>query len=275
MSLLTKLERVLGRFAIPNLALIIVAGQVLGWVLALKAGPAIERVALLPKAVLAGEPWRLVTFVFLPPYLGVSPVSLVLMVFGWMLFYVMGSALEGFWGTFRFNLFFGIGWALTVAVSFVTPDFYATNLYLLLSVLLAFAFLSPDYTLLVFFILPVKIKWFALLIWLGYALMVVVGPWPVRLLVVAATGNFIVFFARDVVDRVRSGRRRMAHQARMAGARREAGEPRHRCRICGRTDLSHPQLDFRYCSKCAGNECYCTDHIFNHEHVLVDQAAKQ
>jgi hypothetical protein len=67
----------------------------------------------------------------------------------------------------------------------------------------------------------------------------------------------------------------MAHQSAVFGARRDEREPRHRCRICGRTDLSDPKLDFRYCSKCAGNECYCSDHIFNHEHVRADENAKR
>ncbi len=275
MSLLNQLERVLGRLAVPNLALIIVAGQVLFWGLASMGGFNLEPVALRPAAVLAGQPWRLITFVFLPPYLGTAMFSLVMMAFGWYLFYLMGGALETFWGVFRFNLFIGLAWLLSVAVSFATPELYATNVYLLGSVFLAFAFLNPDFTLLVFFILPVKIKWLALIQWLGYAYLCAVGTWSDRLLVLAATGNFLVFFTGDIVERIRTGRRRMAHQARMAGVRREAGEPRHRCRICGRTDLSDPQLDFRYCSKCAGNECYCSDHIFAHEHVLVDESAKR
>lgn len=275
MSLLTKLERALGRFAIPNLALIIVAGQVLIFGLALGARLSIERIELVPKIVLAGEPWRLVTFVFVPPYLGSGAFSLMFMVFGWYLFYLVGAALEEFWGAFRFTLFMGLGWMLTAAVAFATPGDAATNFYLLGSVFLAFAFLNPDFTLLLFFILPVKIKWLALLAWIGYGVTFALGTWSDRLLVLAATGNFIVFFAGDIVGRIRTGRRHMVHQARMAGARREASEPRHRCRICGRTDLTDPQLDFRYCSKCAGNECYCADHIFNHEHVLVDENAKR
>ena len=142
------------------------------------------------------------------------------------------------------------------------------------SVFLAFAYLNPDFTLMIFFILPVKIKWLALLQWLGYAYLVVVGSWSARLLVLAATGNFLLFFAGDIVERIRTGRRRMAHQARVFAGRRDEHESRHRCRICGKTDRSHPQLDFRYCSKCAGNQCYCPEHIFNHEHVLADEEAK-
>ncbi len=274
MSLLTKLERALGRLAIPNLSLIIVAGQVLFWGLWLMVGFPLDRIALRPAAVLAGEPWRLVTFVFFPPSLDMSTLSIVLMAFTWYLFYLMGSALEEFWGAFRFNMFIGLGWLLTAGVAFFTPQVAATNYYFLLSVFLAFAYLNPDFALLIFFVVPVKIKWLALLLWLGYGYKLLAGSWSTRLLVLAATGNFLVFFSGEIVARIRSGRRRLAHQAQTAGARRDAREARHRCRVCGRTDLTDTKLDFRYCSKCAGNECYCSDHIFNHEHVLVDENAR-
>jgi hypothetical protein len=266
MSLLTKLERFLGRFAIPNLSLILVAGQVLFWGLALMAGFNLERLALRPTAVLEGEVWRLVAFLLYPP--NAHPVFIA---FAWYLFYLMGGALDHYWGAFRYNAFLGLGWLLTVAVAFITPGAYASNLFLAGSVFLAFAYLNPDFVMMLFFILPVKIKWLALLQWLGYGFVLVVGPWPARLMVLAATGNFLVFFAGDIAHQIRTGRPRMAHQARVFAARPEEDEPRHRCRVCGKTDLSDPQMDFRYCSKCAGNQCYCAEHIFNHEHVLVDE----
>jgi hypothetical protein len=275
MSLLTKLERFLGHLAIPNLPLYLVAGQVLFWGLALMTGFNLERIALLPAAVLSGEVWRLVTFLFFPASLNTSALSIVLLAFTWYLFFLMGSALEHFWGPFRFNMFIGLGWLLTAAVSFFTPAVYATNVYFLLSVVLAFAFLNPDFTLMIFFILPVKIKWLALLLWLWYAYLFAVGSWSARLMVLAATGNFLVFFASDIVGRIRTDRRRMAHQASVFGARRDEREARHRCRICGKTDITDPQLDFRYCSKCAGNQCYCLEHIFNHEHVPEEAEAKR
>ncbi|MGA2445414.1 MAG: hypothetical protein ABSG50_08335 [Opitutaceae bacterium] len=275
MSLLSKLERFLGRFAIPNLSLYLVIGQVLFWGLALMIGFNLERIALLPVAVFAGEVWRLATFLFLPPSMSADTLSIVFMAFAWYIFYLMGSALEHYWGEFRYNAFIGLGWLLTAAVAFITPRVYATNLFLAGSVFLAFAYLNPDFTLMIFFILPVRIKWLALFQWLVYGYMLVVGPWSARLMVLAATGNFLVFFARDILQQLRTGRWRMAHQARVFAASQDEHEARHRCRVCGKTDLSHPQLDFRYCSKCAGNQCYCPEHIFNHEHVLVDEDAKK
>ena len=275
MSLLTKLERLLGRFAIPNLSLYLIIGQVFFWCLALMAGFNIERIALLPAAVLAGEGWRVVTFLFLPPSLGTDPLSLVFMAFGWYMFYLMGSALEHYWGDFRYNAFIGIGWFLTVAAAFAAPGSYASYSFLAGSVFLAFACLNPDFELLIFFILPVKIKWLALVMWLGFGYKLVVGPWPARLAVLAATGNFLLFFAGDILNQIRTGRRRMTHQARVFAASSDGREPRHRCRVCGKTELSDPRADFRYCSKCAGNQCYCADHIFNHEHVIVDEEPKR
>ena len=274
MSLLSRLERLLGRFALPNLSLYLVAGQVLFWGLAVLTGFPLERIALLPVAVRAGEAWRLVTYLCVPPGAGTGAFSIVMTAFAWYLFYLMGSALEHYWGDFRYNAFIGLGWLLTTAVAFLTPLEYASNLFLAGSVFLAFAQLNPDFELLIFFILPVRIKWLALLMWLRFAYDLAVGSWSDRLMVLAATGNFLVFFAGDIVARVRTGRRRMAYQARALAARPEEGAPRHRCRICGKTDLTHPQMDFRYCSKCAGDECYCAEHIFNHEHVTADEAPK-
>ncbi|MDD3178832.1 MAG: rhomboid family intramembrane serine protease [Opitutaceae bacterium] len=270
MSLLTKLERYLGRLALPNLSLWLVAGQVMFWGLALLGNFDLSRATLLPLAVREGEWWRLFTFLFVPP--AVHPVFIA---FAWYLFYLMGSALEHFWGTFRYNVFLGLGWVLTLAVAFVTPTAYATNLFLAGSVFLAFAFLNPDFELLIFFILPLKIKWLALIQWAGYAFVLAVGSWPARLMVLASIGNFLVFFAGDIVQLMRGGGRSMGQRARKFGTQKAEREPRHRCHVCGKTDITHPQLDFRYCSKCAGDECYCPEHIFSHEHVTAETPARK
>jgi hypothetical protein len=275
MSLLNKLERLLGRFAIANLTLYLIIGQVLFWGLAVMARFNLERIALLPYAVLTGQVWRIVTFLFLPPSLGTGAFAILFLAFAWYLFFLMGTALEHNWGAFRYNAFIGTGWLLTCAVAFLTPGAYASNLFLAGSVSLAFAYLNPNFELLIFLILPVRIKWIALLQWLYYAYILALGQWSDRLMVLAATGNFLLFFSGDIVQHMRSGRRRMAYQANTFASRPDEAAPRHRCRVCGKTNLSHPQMDFRYCSKCAGNQCYCSEHIFSHEHLLVDETAKK
>ena len=269
MSLLNRLERALGRFALPDISLYLVLGQVLVLGLALLAHFDVERIALLPAAVRAGEVWRVFTFLFIPPVLQLTMARAVFLALGWYFFYFMGSALEQHWGVFRFNAFIFLGWLLTVAVSFLAPGSYATNGFLAGTVFLAFAYLNPDFVIYIFFILPVRIKWLALLTWIGYGFAFLVGEWEVRLMVLASVGNFLVFFARDIVLSIRSGKRRMEWQATRFGAAGSDREPRHRCHTCGKTDLSAPQMDFRYCSKCANDECYCTEHIHDHVHVVT------
>jgi hypothetical protein len=257
MSLLDNLERKLRRYAIPTVTIYLILGQALFFVLEMSGRPVIDRMILIPELALRGEWWRLITFLFIPPQ--TSPIFIF---FAWYIFYLMGSALEGHWGAFRYNVFLLVGYVITVAVSFLMPFYPVTNLFIGGSVFLAFAFLYPEFQLYIFFILPVKIKWLALLTWIGYAYKLLVGPGSTRLVVLASISNFLLFFGKDIYWRMKTGRRRMAEQARQFTGKKEAF---HTCAICGKTDISHPQMEFRYCSDCGGLG-YCMDHIFNHEH---------
>lgn len=258
MDLLNDLERKFRRYAVSNITLYLILGQVLFFVFDMSGRFILERVVLIPDRVLAGEWWRLITFLFIPPL--TNPIFAF---FAWYLFYLMGNALEGHWGPFRYNLFLVIGYLVTVAVTFLFPFSSATNIFIGGSVFLAFAFLYPDFTLYIFFIIPVKIKWLALLTWIGYAYQVLFGSWPTRLLVLASISNFLLFFGRDILWRMKTGKRAMATQARQFSGKKEAF---HTCAACGITDVSHPRMEFRYCPECGGLG-YCNDHIFNHEHI--------
>jgi hypothetical protein len=257
MALLDSLEKKLRRYAIPNVTLYLILGQVLFFVLEMSGRSVLGRILLFPSLVLQGEWWRLITFLFVPP--STSPIFIF---FAWYLFYLMGSALEGHWGAFRYNLYLLVGYLVTVAVTFLFPYSAATNIFIAGSVFLAFAFLYPDFQLYIFFILPVKIKWLALLTWIGYGYELLVGPGSTRLVVLASISNFLLFFGKDISWRMKTGKRRMADQARQFSGKREAF---HTCATCGKTDISHPQMEFRYCSDCGGLG-YCMEHIFNHEH---------
>lgn len=257
MSWINKLERSLGKYAITNMTLYLIVGQVLFWVME-RAGRLFSgQVVLIPALVLGGEWWRLVTFLFMPP--SAHPF---LIFFAWYMFYLMGSALEGHWGPFRYNLFLLVGYLVTVVVAFLFPSSEATNIFIGGSVFLAFAYLYPDFQILIMFVLPVKIKWLALLTWIGYAYEILVGTWSTRLLVLASVGNFFLFFGRDLFWRMKSGNRKMVSAARELSGKKQAF---HTCAVCGITDLSHPQMEFRYCPECGGLG-YCNDHIFKHEH---------
>lgn len=272
MSLLDRLERVLGRFAIPNITLYLVMGQVfvlLGWIL---GRIDLRYFELVPARVMRGEWWLVVSFLFDPPTPGGSALSLIFVAFALYLFYFMGNALEGYWGTFRYNAFLFLGVLMTVGAAFITPGAPATNAFLAGTVFLAFAYLHPDFELSLFFLLPIKIKWFALVTWVLYGVTFFRGDWPVRFQVLASVGNFLLFFGRDIVLSMRQRRRRMVRDASQIA--RTEREPRHVCYVCGKTDVSHPQLDFRYCSKCAGDQCYCPEHIQTHAHVVAADEEK-
>ena len=267
--MLDQFERRFGRFGVPHVTLYIIIGQVFVCLSYLLGLLDLRQFVLVPSLVMGGEPWRLLTFLFYPPPVNFNSMfSLALLPFAWWIFYLMGNALEHHWGALRYNLFLLAGIALAIAASFLSPDSAVTNYYLFGSVFLAFAWLNPDFELSLFFILPIKIKWLALFTCGLYVYKLVSGPAPDRWQIVASAATMLLFFGAEFTNSLRYRRRTMAVQAQRVTEEKQGPQPRHRCRVCGKTDLSNPDWDFRYCSKCAGDECYCPEHIANHEHVL-------
>src|SRR5579883_1066491 len=149
----TRLERALGRFAVPHLTVWLIAVQVLVYLACISAGrradagePPEARLALVADRVLAGEVWRLVTFLATPPV--TNPVFAL---FFWYLFYLMGEALEGYWGRARYNSYLLVGYAATVAAAFLHPAGEASNAFVEATVFLAFAYLNPAFEIYLFF----------------------------------------------------------------------------------------------------------------------------
>ena len=289
MSLLPRLERKFGWLAIPNITTILIAGQVLLFgVLLMRRGEGgvdlLANIYLIPSKVLEGEVWRLVTFLFTPP-----ENSSIFVIFFWMLFYLFGTTLEHQWGTFRYNVYLLIGYVANVAAAFLvwfvwsrsvdlaaqpmlaTRGLTATNAFLYGTVFLAFARLYPNFTLNLFFILPIQVKWLALLMWLGYGYAFLSNGPMVKLLIVASVLNYLLFFGPGHWRELRQRGRRRSYQAKTQKA---SSRLVHRCRVCGLTSEESPKTLFRYCSKCAGQACYCPEHIGNHEHVVAPEADK-
>jgi len=265
MSFLDKLDRKFGHLGIPNISLYLVIGQVFVLLATLlgRLDPSI--LVLVPSLVLEGQWWRVVTFLFIPPSPGFFGYLFV--AFAWYIFHLMGSALESYWGVFRYNFFLLLGMILTIGAAFLAPNDIATNTFIAGSVFLAFAYLNPDFELSLFFILPLKIKWLAMITWVLYAVSFFRGDWGTRWQILASVGNFLFFFGADIWRSMGQRRRTMVRDIKKAEVVEDV--PRHRCHVCGKTDRSHPQLDFRYCSKCAGDQCYCPEHIQNHAHVVA------
>lgn len=275
------------RFGIPNLMRVIVIGNVAVYVLMLLTqandANALSFLTFNLNALLHGEVWRLVTFVFVPAYS--SPFALLISLY---FYYWIGSTLERQWGTAKFNLYYISGALLTVLgvvlASLITGNPYLTAAgtgYVNLSMFFAFAFLFPDTTVLLFFILPVKMKWLAYLDGALFAFDIIkaIGAhnWAGVVLPIVALLNFAVFIWPDVhylkerakyqnsrkTVQFRQAQQQQAKQAQQQGYR-------HKCAVCGRTDTDYPDLQFRYCSKCVGYHCFCQDHIFNHVHFTEE-----
>lgn len=267
MSLLARLERRFGGWAVTNLTLLLIVGQVAVYFLDIASRTQGEEslsdlLYLGGDQVLAGQVWRLITYVFLPPSLG--PSGILLNAIAWMFFYFIGSVMEQSWGTFRYNVFILVGWLATTAVAMIQPSLPATNAFFLSSVFLAFARLYPDYIIRLMLILPIKAKWLALIQWLLIALALTspVGA-PMALATVA---NYLLFFWKQHYRDLSDKRRRAVFQAKAAPANK-SGRLRHTCLVCGLSSDDQPKTSFRYCSQCAGQKCYCPEHLRDHEHV--------
>lgn len=252
-----RVEKRFRRFAIPGLTTYLAIGQAFGLILSMTHGDVFDKLGMSAGRVLEGEYWRLFTFMALPPCL--NPIFAF---FGIYLFFLMGSALEGQWGSFKVNVYVLIGWLATIASAFVGPDQVVTNAAIDGSIFLAFAAFYPDFVFYIMFVLPVKVRWLAILAWIGYAWNFAIGDGMTRCLIALSVLNYLLFFGKEIYRRARYGRKRMVEQVQKLKLKHE---PFHTCVECGKTDVSHPRMDFRYCSQCGGLG-YCEEHLANHEH---------
>lgn len=198
MKWIDKLERKFGRYAIKNLmTYIVILNAVVYMFMMIPGVNIIDKLMLDPSLVLKGEIWRLVTYIFIPP--SASPIFIVFVLY---FYYIIGSNLENEWGSFRFNLYYFLGMIGTTIAAFITKG-GATPTYINLSLFLAFAHLYPDFQVMLFFILPIKVKYLAWLDWIVIAYSVIFEPVPYKVAAVVSVINFLIFFGPDVVDGIK------------------------------------------------------------------------
>ncbi len=266
---------------IPNLMLLIAVGTLVSYfvILADQSGMFLNAISFSREKILHGQLWRLFTYIFVPQNTG---IFLFLFLFA---YYSIGRMVERAWGTLKFNLFYLSG-VLIMDVAALILNTTATPFYLNLSLFLALATLYPDSQVLLMYIIPLKMKYLA---W-AYLLLLLVEVVQLNFFPLFAMLNYFLFFGRDCIhvlpdswqDKLRgrsSYRSRpnanwaKSYQKRRTGTSHtgprvvDAPQYRHKCAVCGRTDVSNPELEFRYCSKCSGYYCYCQDHINNHAHI--------
>ena len=281
MNFLNKMERKFGRYAIHNLSAYIIALYVAGYLLYFFAPASIfSYLTLEPYYILHGQVWRLVTWILIPPE---SPgIFTIIMLF---FYYSLGNSLEQTWGAFRYNVYIFMGMISTVLGAFLLYAIFGGNVlfgnslfstyYINMSIFLAFALSYPNMQVMLYFFIPIKMKWMGILYGFFIVYSFVKSSWVGEVAIIASLLNFIVFFlmTRDY-RRVspKEIRRKQDFKRQMNTAKPGNGrQPMHKCAVCGRTELDGDDLEFRYCSKCDGNYEYCQDHLFTHQHVHKKQ----
>ncbi len=287
MNWINKLERKFGKYAIPNLMWYIIILYGVGFAISIVSPEVYYNwLALDASAILHGQIWRVATFLLQPP-----DSSIIFMVFALYLYYVIGRQLEYAWGTFRFNLYFFMGVLFHIVAALLAYIIFGWSLpmgtfYLNLSLFFAYAALYPNQEFLLFMVIPIKVKYLAWLdaAYFGYTILQAFLPAyggsiigfvykANALAAFVSLLNFLVFYlsSRNMKKYApKEVYRRQKYRREVYEAKRnstEANGARHRCAVCGRTELDDPNLEFRYCSKCNGNYEYCQDHLFTHEHI--------
>ena len=267
-------------FGIPRLMMYIVIGTAIVFIIGMMdtTGTFYAQLAFSPEHIFKyGQVWRIISWVFCP--FDNSLLNTALMLY---FYYFIGSTLERVWGTPKFTIYYLMGILLNIVygtvVWFLFERFvFLVPSYLNLSMFFAFAILFPDQVIMLFFIIPVKIKWLALVNAGVFAFSIVRDvvnmSYVTALFPVVALLNLFIFCGGDLIRYLRPVKARTSKQAidfKKAAKqvqRTEAGKQyRHKCAVCGRTDAENPGLEFRYCSRCEGYHCFCADHINNHVH---------
>lgn len=307
---MSKFERKYGKYAIQNLTTVLIACYAVGYIIQLINSDFLLYLTLDPWQILHGQVWRLFTWVVVPPSMGNLFTTLIMLYFYWsigttlehtwgtyrynvylfsgFLFTILGSFLAMGLGFWMYGNMLDLSTAQACADLSRVGSVSFSTLYVNTSIFLAFAATFPDVQVLLMFLIPIKVKWMGIVygiitLWdfLQGAYTNVMTPLGVfkldislfpRIAILASLLNFFVFFFTSRKGILRSPKQiRRQHEYKREVRRNTGAVTRHKCAICGRTDESHPELEFRFCSKCNGNYEYCQDHLFTHTHVQCEK----
>lgn len=280
---MSPFERKFGKYAIRNLSFVLVGCYAVGYLIQLldmTGGALTSYLTLNPYAILHGQIWRLVTWVLIPPSSGGLLFTLIMLYF----YCSIGTSLERTWGTYRYNVYIFQGMLFTIVGSFlllgygylfqpeIIPHFgeiaeLFSTYYINMSIFLAYAATFPDAQVLLMFIIPVKVKWLGIIYAALLAYEFLLSPVFVKFVIGASLLNFIVFFFTSRNMMHLNPKQIHRRQEFKRDVRRNTGITKHKCAICGRTEVDSPQMQFRFCSKCDGNYEYCEEHLYTHTHI--------
>lgn len=281
---MSPFERKFGKYAIKNLSFILVLFYGVGYILQMmdRSHMLIHFLTLNPYAILHGQVWRLVTWLLIPPSSGGLFFTLIMLYF----YCSIGTTLERTWGTYRYNVYLFQGMLFTILGSFLlmgycylfqsdnTPEVFFREIsqvfstyYINMSIFLAFAATFPEVQVLLMFIIPIKVKWLGIIYGIMLAVEFLGSPVYYKFAIAASLLNFGVFYFTSRNMMHLNPRQIHRRQEFKRDVRRNTGITKHKCAICGRTEVDSPQMQFRFCSKCDGNYEYCEEHLYTHTHV--------
>ncbi len=304
----SKFEQKFGKYAIKNLTIYLIGGYVLGYLIYFLNKDLYAMLTFNPYEIMHGQVWRIITWVItMPESLGIFTIIML------FLYYSLGRTLDKTWGSYRYNVYLFSGFLFTIVGAFILYfillysgipimsqgvavtgaqravamgqiiSMYTTTYYINVSIFLAFAATYPNQELLLYFIIPIKIKWLGLVyvVFMGIDVVStfrnqgIISGILVLAMIIFSLMNFLIyfFFTRKKMGisgvTFKQRKRKVQYKQKVSQAQAHntyANGARHKCAICGRTDLDNPELSFRFCSKCSGNKEYCEDHLFTHEH---------
>ncbi|MDD3279247.1 MAG: hypothetical protein PHG16_10280 [Lachnospiraceae bacterium] len=278
MKFLNKLERRFGRFAIHHLTLYIIIVYILGYLLNRLSPSLINYMYLDPYLIIhQGQVWRIISWLLIPPS-SLSIWTIIMLFF----YYSIGTSLENVWGAFRYNLYIFFGILMTIVGAFllyfitggtpsllIEPGATYSTYYICLSLFLGYALSFPDMQVMLYFFIPIKMKWMALVYAALTAIDFIKGGWVTRTSILFSLASVIIFFLMTRnYNRINPKEIKRKRDFQKAMSRGQAAHvTTHKCAICGRTEKDDPTLEFRFCSKCNGNYEYCQDHLFTHQHI--------
>lgn len=284
---MSNFERKFGKYAINNLPLMMILCYGVGYLISFINADFLNFLALNPYKIIHGQVWRIITWVILPP----NTSNIIFTLFLLFCVYSIGVSIERVIGTYQFNLFIFTGILLTVIGAFglmglwllvygpiMTEAFFGlysaffSSYYLYISLFVVFALSFPDARFLFMFFIPVKAKWMVVIYIIEFVIDFALGNVFVRVALVAALLNFGIFWLRNKRGRVHMTPKQFVkrQEFKRAETMRESKTiTRHKCAICGRTEVDSPDMQFRFCSKCEGNYEYCEEHLYTHSHVKL------
>lgn len=217
-------------------------------------------------AIMHGEVWRIFTFLLIP-----QSSNILFLIFELSILVMCADGLEAEWGTFKLTVYYFCGAIANILMACIVPEIQLGSNYIYLSLFLGFATLYPDYEILIFFILPVKMKYIAFLsgAWIIYV--IALSPIYMKIAMALSVGNYILFFWKEAFNTMKRNYRQKSRQKKYAEAFQTEVKAKNECSICHRTEITNPELDFRYCTckKCGPDgRAFCMEHLAEHKRSI-------